>query len=164
MKKTFFAKCLTIITGLTVMMAAAAWAKPQLAVTMEAAREIRDHKSWSASFSPASSAVSGDVLLYTITYKNSGNEPATNATLNNPMSPGTSYIDNSAGGKNADISFSIDGGKTYKKPSCSAMKSSKLTESRKHTARPEEYTHVRWVIPSVASGSSGTVQFKVRIK
>ena len=65
----------------------------------------------------AKDVVPGDVIFYTVTYRNDGNEKATNAVIDNPISKATSYMAGSANGESEDgITFSIDKGKTYNKP------------------------------------------------
>ena len=156
---------------LTVALVAAtgvpAWAKPKIEVGIAASKNIVETVNGAQTIKkvPANSATSGDTVIYTVTYKNSGSEAATNAVINNPIAKGMSYIDNSVTGPGADISFSIDGGKTFKKPSFLTYEI-KLPggNAEKHTARPEEYTHIRWVIKTVPPGGSGTLTYQVKIK
>ena len=164
--QTLFRSPLQVLAALLIF-SSSAWATPQIAVSLEAAKEIVEVKNGVATIQtvPATAAVSGDTIVYTITYTNKGNEAAVNAVINNPVQAGMSYIDNSVSGKGAEASFSIDGGKTYKSPSLLTYEASLpggVTE--KLTARPEEYTHIRWTVRSVAPGASGTVGFKARIK
>ena len=81
------------------------------------------------------------------------------------MPAGMSYIDNSASGPEADISFSIDGGKSFKKASYLTYEV-KLPggATEKHTARPEEYTDIRWTIKSVPAGGNGKLTYQVKVK
>lgn len=75
-----------------------------------------------------------------------------------------SYIDNSAT-RADEVMFSIDGGKTFKKPSLLTYEIKLPGGKTEHyTARPEEYTHIRWIVKSVPAGAEGTVSFKVRVK
>jgi len=43
----------------------------------------------------------GETLFYTIQYKNSGDEAATDVQLNNPIAEGSTYVANSAWGNNS---------------------------------------------------------------
>jgi uncharacterized repeat protein (TIGR01451 family) len=107
----------------------------------------------------------GDVIFYTLSYVNSGNEAATNAVMDDPIPKGTVYLPGSAFGKDADISFSIDGGKAFKKPSLLTYEV-KLPNGKieKRTASPEQYTHVRWTVSVIPAHGSGQVGFQVRMK
>lgn len=144
-----------------------AWAKPLMEVSLSASKEVVETVNGARVKKnvPAQASVPGDVLTFTVSYRNAGNEVAINAVLDNPISAGMSYIDNSANGAGADITFSIDGGKTFKKSSYLTYEvklSNGLTE--KQTARPEEYTHIRWTISRVPPGAGGTLGYKVKVK
>lgn len=157
---TLFSLSLLAITTLP------AWAKPKIEVNITASKEVVEAVNGArvTKSLPAQSAASGDTLNFTVFYKNTGNETATNAVINNPIE-GMSYIDNSANGKGSAISFSIDGGKTYKQP---ALLSYEIKQpngtTERHTARPEEYTHVQWLLKSVPPNASGILEFKARVK
>lgn len=158
---TLFSLSLLAITTLP------AWAKPKMEVQIIASKVVVESINGTkvSRSVPVQAAESGDTLTFTVAFKNSGNETATNAVINNPISAGMSYIDNSATGENSDISFSIDGGKNFKKPSYLTYEV-KLPGggSEKHTARPEEYTDIRWTLKSVPAGSSGTLSYKTKVK
>jgi uncharacterized repeat protein (TIGR01451 family) len=114
---------------------------------------------------PPQKMVPGDEVVYTVTYTNKTAKPADDITITNPVPKHTRYRDGSAAGNNAEITFSVDGGKTFTTPE-------KLTvvakdKSGKEGVRPAagvDYTHVRWVIKqSVPPGQSGTVRFRAVI-
>lgn len=106
---------------------------------------------------PATKFAPGDTIVYTITYTNKGTEPAVNAIVDDPVPRGTTYVGGSATGAGAEITFSIDGGKTFKKPS-------ELTGGDKKPVPPEKYTAIRWTIPQIPAGGSGKVSFKAHVK
>jgi uncharacterized repeat protein (TIGR01451 family) len=107
----------------------------------------------------------GDVIFYTLNFVNSGDEAATSAVLDDPIPKGTVYLSGSAFGTDAEISFSIDGGKTFKKPSLLTYEI-KLPNGKteKRSASPEEYTHIRWTVSVIPARGSGSVGFQVRMK
>jgi uncharacterized repeat protein (TIGR01451 family) len=109
---------------------------------------------------------SGDVIFYTLSYVNSGDDAATNAVLDDPIPKGTVYIDGTAFGKDSDITFSIDGGKTYKKPSLLTYEIIKLPDGKmeRRVVSCEKYTDIRWTIGVVPARGSGQVGFQVRAK
>ena len=155
----------TIVASLSICFSSYVWAKPQMSVVLEIQKEVKDPKTGIVKLVNGDRATTGDVLVYRIIYKNSGNEAATNAVIDNPIPQGMTYIDNSATGENADITFSIDGGKTYKKPSLLSYESKHPNgKTERYTARPEEYSNVRWLVKSVPSNTGGKVEFKVRVK
>jgi uncharacterized repeat protein (TIGR01451 family) len=105
------------------------------------------------------------VIFYTLNYINSGNEPATNVVLDDPVPMGTAYLPGSAFGTGADITFSIDGGKSFKKPSLLVYEvKGKNGAVEKRTASPEEYTNIRWLIDRIEAGAKGSVGFQVKIQ
>jgi len=106
---------------------------------------------------PAAKFAPGDTIIYTITYTNKGKEPAVNAIIDDPIPKGTSYVGGSATGAGAEVTFSIDGGKTYMKPS-------ELTGGDKKPLSPEKYTNIRWTVSQIPAGGNGKVGFKARVK
>ena len=106
----------------------------------------------------------GDVIFYTINYVNSGDKEATNSFLDDPIPKGSVYIPGSAFGDNAEITFSIDGGKTFKKPSLLTYEVKVNGKMEKKTASPEQYTHIRWTVNVVPAHGKGRVGFQVQTK
>jgi uncharacterized repeat protein (TIGR01451 family) len=149
------------------LLPAAVFAKSLVSVSITAEKEVTVVKNGQKVTKKvvASRINPDDVIFYTLNYINSGDEAATNVILDDPIPRGTVYLPGSASGAGAEITFSIDGGKTFKKPSLLTY-DVKLpngnTEQR--IASPEEYTHIRWVIGKVGGGAKGTVGFQVKIK
>jgi uncharacterized repeat protein (TIGR01451 family) len=113
---------------------------------------------------PATKFAPGDTIIYTITYTNKGTEPAVNAVVVDPVPKGTSYIGDSATGAGAELTFSIDGGKTFKKPSELFHQVTVAGKKEQKLASSDMYTDIRWTIPQIPAGGSGKVIFKVRVK
>jgi uncharacterized repeat protein (TIGR01451 family) len=114
---------------------------------------------------PPVKMVPGDEVLYTLTYTNKTAKPAEKIAITNPMPKHTRYKEGSAAGDGTDITYSVDGGKTFATPD-------KLTvaikdKSGKDSVRPavaQDYTHIRWLLKqNVAPGQSGSVRFRVVI-
>ena len=143
-----------------------ALAKPRIEIAIAQAKEVVESKGGvrTVKFVETKDASPGDVVQYTLTYSNKGDEAATNAVIDDPIPKGTLFVANSAGGDGAEISFSSDGGKTFAPPV-------KLTyeirlpsgEVEKRIATPSEYTHVRWTVRSVPAGATGKVNFRVKV-
>jgi len=165
MRKQVSLMAIAILAALLLPMAA--FAKPLVSVSITAEKEVTSVKNGQKTTKKiaATKIDAGDVLFYTMNYLNSGNEAATSAVLDDPIPQGTVYIPGSAFGAGAEITFSIDGGKTFKKPSLLIYELKNPNGSmEKRTASPEEYTHIRWVISKIDAGARGTVGFQVRIK
>ena len=114
---------------------------------------------------PASDVESGQVLIFTLKYSNKGNEKAKNVVVDNPIPKETIYEIGSATGAGSKITFSINDGKNYKKPSMLTyeIKGSDGKKVRKK-ASPEKYTNVRWLIPSVPPGGGGELSYRARVR
>lgn len=111
---------------------------------------------------PATSIVPGSVVIYTITAKNTGNEPANNIVVTNPIPKQTVYIDGSAFGSGTNISFSVDGGKSYGKPQQLTVKDAK---GKPRAATAEDYTNIRWTFQfDLKPGQEAPVWYRVRVK
>lgn len=105
---------------------------------------------------PLDKATPGMEVIYTTTFTNQGSKPANNISITNPVPNDTMYVGSSAFGENSEITFSIDGGKTY---SAADKLRVKTSEGRERAALPSEYTHIRWSyrgdLPPSKTGSAG---------
>lgn len=109
----------------------------------------------------AGKVVPGEHVVYTITFRNIGDEPAQNVVITNPVDANLTYIEGSAFGPGMDIQFSVDGGKTF--ASLDA-----LTVTEDGTQRPAEakdITQIRWVMhEDLAAGAQGIARFAAVLK
>jgi len=112
----------------------------------------------------AKEVLPSDVLIYTLTYKNVGDEPAKDINIDDPIPNDTAYVVDSAYGPGSEITFSVDGGKTFNQPSLLSYEVDVNGQKVKRNASPEQYTHIRWSIPEVGVGKSGVASFRVRVK
>ena len=152
-----------LIALVFLMLSAEVFAKPLISISIKAEKEVTVNNVTKKVV--ADTIDSGDVIFYTLIYVNSGNEAATNAVLNDPIPKGTVYVAGSAIGDNADITFSIDNGKTFKKPSLLTYEIKQPNgKVEKKAASPEQYTDIRWTITKVPAGGKGKVEFKVKVK
>ena len=107
-------------------------------------------------------AAPGDEVIYTTTFTNQGAKPAGNVAISNPVPANTTYVGGSAFGDNTEITYSVDGGKTYAAPDKLNIKT---PEGRERPAMPSEYTHIRWVYKGeLAPAKTGSASFRVVIK
>jgi uncharacterized repeat protein (TIGR01451 family) len=114
---------------------------------------------------PASKFQPGDTIIYTITYTNNAAEPVTDAIINDPIPAGTVYVPESAKGEGADITFSIDNGKTFQKPTILYYEVEVGGKKERKVATPDQYTNVRWTLTkTIAPKGSGKVTFRVKVK
>ena len=142
------------------------FAKPKIELSIAQAKEVVEVKGGAkvVRLVPVKEASPGEVLEYTLTYTNTGDEQARDAAIDDPIPKGSSYLAGTAAGEGTEITFSTDGGKTY-------GPAVKLTyeirgpggQVEKRTATPSDYTHVRWTVKSIPPGASGKVTFRVRV-
>jgi uncharacterized repeat protein (TIGR01451 family) len=152
-----------LVTLLSFLLASVVSAKPLLSISMKAEKEVQINN---VTKRVAAEKINpGDVIFYSMEYRNTGDEAATGAVLEDPIPRGTVYLDGSAFGNDAEITFSIDGGKTFKKPSLLTYEVELPGGKReKRTASPEQYTHIRWIISMIPAHGSGLVGFQARVK
>lgn len=156
------------LAGLLWLAGANAWAQdgPRLELGVSSQKEVETVKDGKKTLEmvPVDKVKPGEVLVYTITYTNTGKGEARDALIVDPIPEGTDYMLGSAGGEGADVTCSIDGGKSYAKEPC--MREVKMPDgtTRQEEAGPEMYTHIRWVVKSVPPGGSGEVKFKVKVE
>ena len=107
-------------------------------------------------------ALPGDVMLYTISFENMSTDPAEGIVINNPVPNNSKYRADSAEGKNTEIIFSTDDGKSFAAPGSLVVKDK---DGKEWKAKPETYTHIRWVYNKpLAPGEKSKVSFKTQIK
>jgi uncharacterized repeat protein (TIGR01451 family) len=104
----------------------------------------------------------GTEVVFTTCYQNISNYTVQDTVITNPIPKEVIFQEGSARGDGADITYSIDGGKTYDMP----VNLFVLDRSgRKFAARPQDYTHIRWTVSrSLPSGAKGEVSFRAILK
>lgn len=147
-------------------LASPAWAGPRIEIAISQAREVVEVKGGATTVRlvPTQTASPGDVVQYTLTYANKGDEVARDAAIDDPIPRGTTFLAGSATGEGAQILYSIDGGKSFAPPE-RLTREVRLPSGdlERRPAAPSEYTHVRWIIPKVPPGATGSVGFRVRV-
>jgi uncharacterized repeat protein (TIGR01451 family) len=105
--------------------------------------------------------VPGERVIYTITFRNVGDEPAENVVINNPIDQNLAYVGGSAFGPGTAIEFSIDGGTVF-----AAAGDLTVTEDGvSRAAEGKDYTHIRWTMQNdLAVGAQGVARFTAELK
>ncbi|MCK5236754.1 MAG: DUF11 domain-containing protein [Deltaproteobacteria bacterium] len=104
----------------------------------------------------------GDVVLYTILFENTGSDDLEDIVIHDPIPENTVYIGGTAKGENTDVTFSIDGGKSYDVPEKLIITES---DGKKRVAKPSEYSNIRWKVNAkLSSGFKGSVSFRVKLE
>ena len=137
----------------------------ELVTTVEKEIEVVEKGVKLKKLAPPTKVVPGDDVIYTITYNNKSAKPAEKVTVTNALPKHTRYLDGTATGQNSDITFSVDGGKTFATPDKLFVPTK--DKSGKEVQRPAagpDYTHIRWVLKqNVAPGQSGAVRFRAQV-
>ena len=98
----------------------------------------------------------GERVVYTITFRNVGAEPAENVVITNPIAESLIYVAGSATRDDATVEFSIDGGQTFARASDLRL----VDGGVERPATTRDYTHVRWVMQTaLAVGAEGQTSF-----
>jgi uncharacterized repeat protein (TIGR01451 family) len=106
----------------------------------------------------------GDVVRYTITAENQSDRQIKNLVLNGPVPRGTVFILQSVQApNNTQISYSIDGGKSFvANPTITV----KLPNGKSETkpAPATAYTHIRVQVPSVSAKSTIKATYQTQVQ
>jgi uncharacterized repeat protein (TIGR01451 family) len=96
----------------------------------------------------------GDRLLFELSYKNGGAEPATDFVVTNPIPDAVAY----AGAEGDGTSVSVDGGRSW---GALAALRIKQADGTLRAAQPADVTHVRWNFrKAIAAGEAGKLSFR----
>ncbi|MDH3715177.1 MAG: hypothetical protein OET44_15185 [Gammaproteobacteria bacterium] len=110
---------------------------------------------------PATEVLPGQEVVYTIFFKNVSDLPATDIVIDDPI-PAQMYL--KAGtvfGSGTDVTYSVDGGKSFDKPGALAV----VDQGVAREARPDEYTHIRWVFrETLKPGDQDIVGFRAILR
>ncbi len=149
------------------LLAAPALAAPKITFSISQFKEVAEQKGGARTTKlvPAQSVSPADVVEYQLTYRNEGDAPAIDASIDDAIPKGTVYLAGSAAGEGADVGFSSDGGRTFA-PAVKLTYEYRLPSGavEKRVATPAEYTHVRWTLKKVEPGAAGKVSFRVKVK
>ena len=112
---------------------------------------------------PIDSAMPGDVVIYTITYTNTGSDVVENVVITDPLPTAVQYVPGSvSGAAGADFAVSVDGGQNFSAPTEALVVHQ---DAGPRPAEPGDYTHLRWVLADpISPGASGFVRFRTRIE
>jgi hypothetical protein len=95
--------------------------------------------------------------LYTLRFRHEGEAPLAVLQLVHPLPAGEEYVPHSATGPRAEISYSVDGGRSFGRPG-ELRRPADPDDSGQATDRaatPADYSHIRWEIPGAPSTGPG---------
>lgn len=107
---------------------------------------------------PPKVVVPGDKLVFTLSYKNMGGQPATGFVVTNPIPEAIAF----EGGESAGAVVSVDGGTNWGTLTALKVKQADGTE---RAAVPADVTHIRWTFTqAIPAGQSGKLNFRGVVK
>jgi hypothetical protein len=103
--------------------------------------------------------------LYTLRFRHEGDGPLAILQLVHPLPAGEEYVPHSARGPRAEISYSVDGGRSFGRPGALRRPADPddSGQATDRAATPADYSHIRWEIPGPhPPGLAGLVSFRTR--
>jgi hypothetical protein len=100
---------------------------------------------------PADRVVPGDEVIYTLEIRNKGAMSLPPPRVDYPIPEHMRYLDDTAAGPGAEITYSIDGGHTFDRPENLKVVG---PDGGKHIAGAADYTHIRWQLKHILKGRS----------
>lgn len=109
----------------------------------------------------AETVAPGEEVIYTVQFENKGSDPAGDLVMVMPVPTEITYVEGSASGTEATISFSADGGKSYLARGRLTVKEDGVDRA----ATGDEITHIKWALANpVPTNSSGEIFFRGILK
>jgi uncharacterized repeat protein (TIGR01451 family) len=142
--------------------------KPELSLTVTAQKEVTGKDAegkTKVEWQEIKEVNPGDIVKYTIAYRNVGTVEARDARVVDPVPKETTYVSGSAEGKDTAITYSLDG-KAFQDPPLLKYKVRQAdgTEAE-YQATPEMYTCIQWkLLKPVPPGGAGSVSFNAKVK
>lgn len=101
--------------------------------------------------------VPGDRLVFGTRFANRGSAPIEHFVVSNPVPASVSV----ASDIDASTLVSVDGGKAWGRLAELAITDA---NGERRAALPGDVTHVRWVLPEIAPGETGELEFPVTVR
>ncbi len=149
---------------IAVALASAARAQSPLTVTTtaEVLRQVTIDGKPGSRLVPADHVVAGDPVVYTLAVRNVGAAPIATVIVTSPIPRRMRYLGGTAVGPGAQLSFSVDGGRTYDAPARLTVPGA---DGKPRAADPADYTNIRWVLAdTLQAGSMAFVRFRAVLR
>ena len=101
--------------------------------------------------------VPGERLVFTTSYRNSGTKPIQNFVVTNPLPPAVVLAD----GADSALVVSVDGGAHW-----GPLTRLSVSDGKGGTrpAEAADVTHLRWTIPQIAPGETGSLAYYATVR
>jgi len=101
--------------------------------------------------------VPGDHLIFSTKYRNNGAQSIQHFIVTNPLPSAVTL----AGDGSGNFDVSVDGGKGWGKLATLTVSDGK---GGQRAAEATDVTHVRWIIPAIAPGASGSLEYRAIVR
>ncbi len=155
---------LFFLTGLFISATSLQANEPLIKLTMSVKEEVKTLDSQgkqTVKYLPPTKITPGDTVIYTNEYRNESTKTLHEVIITNPIPKHLTYLNQHSELNEAQISYSINHGKTFL-PADQLMV--KKRNKKEQPAKPSDYTHIRWTIPSVIAGQKGEVSFRAKVQ
>lgn len=105
----------------------------------------------------AASVVPQDQLVFTVSYRNTSNQPVTDLLIVNPVPSTVRVAEQSA----ASTEVSVDGGTRWGRL---AQLTIAKADGTRVPATVDDISHMRWVVARIEPGEAGTVSFRAAVR
>jgi len=110
----------------------------------------------------ADRVVPGDEVIYTLMVRNTGAAAVASPMVTQPVPEHTLYVADSAVGPGAEVSYSVDGGRTFDRVENLTVQGA---DGHTRPALAADVTHIRWQLKnSLKSNSVAFVRFRAVVK
>jgi uncharacterized repeat protein (TIGR01451 family) len=110
----------------------------------------------------ADRVVPGDRVIYTLEVRNTGVALLEAPTVIHPIPEHMRYVADSAVGPGAEVSYSVDGGKSFDRAENLLVKTA---DDQSRPATAADYTHIRWHLKNnLKANSVAFVRFRALVK
>jgi uncharacterized repeat protein (TIGR01451 family) len=111
---------------------------------------------------PADHVVAGDEVIYTLEVRNVGPAPVDDYTFTTAIPSHMVYVADSAVAPGADVSYSVDGGRSYDAPEKLMVHGA---NGKQRPAVAADYTHIRWIMRNrLNRGSMALARFRAVLR
>lgn len=111
---------------------------------------------------PAEKVAPGTSVIYTLSAKNTSAAPVADVVMTDPIPAEMEYVDGSVTAENAQVTFSVDGGKTFAAQSALRVHGE---DGAMRPALPADFTHIRWQLRKpLGPGEVYAASFKARVE
>lgn len=108
----------------------------------------------------ATEVLPGSTLIFTMTYKNSGDEVATQVAIDSPVPSGTTYVLGSAVGDGTEVLVKLSNDTEYVSEANAKVT---LQDGEKSPVIASDISALRWVVADIQPATSGKVTFQVDV-